>query len=75
MINSRSMNVALDTFEELLTISEFEDDPVICPVLLYSPNAEKFEHFHIHITPVGALNLRDWLDVYLKDHYIQPKPV
>jgi len=43
------------------------DRKKIYPVLLFTPNTDNFQHFHIELNKGQAKKLRDWLDAYLKD--------
>lgn len=51
---------------ENLSISEdigFEDEPIA--VLLFTPNTEKFDHWHIELDVDQCVKMREWLDEFI----------
>jgi hypothetical protein len=57
-------------FGSSLTISVdyYENPKELHPVLLYVPNDYEDEHHHIELSKESALELKNWLEAYLKEN-------
>lgn len=55
--------------DEILSISlDYDDDLKLYPILLYTPRASEFEHYHIPLDREAAERLYLWLKDFLGEN-------
>lgn len=62
-------DIANTKYDNLIISIDEIDEPVA--MMLYTPNIDEEDHFHIAINKEQAVILRDWLSEFIKDDVLK----